>query len=76
MSASTPGLPRREEVQQSLATGNLPRALADSAALLESDPGNAELIALRAATLLTSGNAQAAIDVQGDQFGIARVAFE
>src|SRR4249919_1245745 len=62
MSASTPGLPRREEVQQALATGNLPQALADSAALLDSDPQNVELIALRAATLLTSGNAQAAVD--------------
>ena len=62
MSASQPGIPRREDVQQALATGNLPRALADSAALLESDPDNAELIALRAATLLTSGNAQAAVD--------------
>src|SRR6478672_8926609 len=62
MSASLPGVPRREDVQQALATGNLPQALADSAALLDSDPDNAELIALRAATLLSSGNAQAAVD--------------
>ena len=41
-------LPRREDVEASLAARDLPRALAMSAALLESDPDNAGYRALRA----------------------------
>lgn len=63
MSGIVPGVPRLEDVEQALASGNIARALAESAALLDSDASNNEFIALRGATLLASGNAQAAVDV-------------
>lgn len=63
MSGIVPGVPRIEDVEQALASGNMGRALGESAALLESDPSNHGFIALRGAALLASGNAQAAVDV-------------
>jgi uncharacterized protein (TIGR02996 family) len=55
--------PRREDVEQALAAGDLPLALEGSEALLDSAPGDVDLVALRGAALLASGNAQAAVDV-------------
>ncbi len=62
MSGVQPGVPAREAVERALAAGHLARALDESAALLDSDPANPEYIALRGATLLASGQAQAAVD--------------
>ena len=56
---------QREEVERSLAAGDLPRALDLSAALIDSDPTNADFLSLRAAALMTSGNAHAAVDLLG-----------
>jgi len=63
MSGILPSVPRIEDVEQALASGNIARALSESAALLDSDPSDRGFIALRGATLLASGNAQAAVDV-------------
>jgi aspartyl/asparaginyl beta-hydroxylase (cupin superfamily) len=52
MQASTP---RREDVETSLAARDIPRALAASAALLESDPENVEYRALRVTALMSDG---------------------
>jgi len=54
---------QREEVERSLAGGDLPRALDLSAALLDSDPTNADFLSLRAAALMTSGNTGAAMNL-------------
>lgn len=54
---------QREDVERSLANGDLPRALDLSAALLDLDPTNADLLSLRAAALMTSGNVHAAVDL-------------
>lgn len=60
---SDTNVPRVEDVEQALASGNFASALGQSAALLDSDPSNDDFVALRGATLLASGNAQAAVDV-------------
>lgn len=63
MSGILPSVPRIEDVEQALASGNIARALSESAVLLDTDPTDAGFIALRGATLLASGDAQAAVDV-------------
>ena len=56
-------LPRREDVETSLAARDLPRALAMSAALLESDPDDAGYRALRASALMAAGQWQPAVEL-------------
>ncbi|WP_159015504.1 aspartyl/asparaginyl beta-hydroxylase domain-containing protein [Cognatiluteimonas profundi] len=63
MTGPVSGLPSRQDVENSLSAGNLARALSDSTALLDSDPGNPEFVALHGATLLANGKPQAAVDV-------------
>ena len=58
-----PSLPRREDVETCLAARDLPRALAMSAALLESDPDNADYRALRATALMAAGQWQPAAEL-------------
>jgi aspartate beta-hydroxylase len=55
--------PRREDVEASLAARDLPRALTMSAALLESDPDNADYRALRATVLMAAGQWQPAAEL-------------
>ncbi len=63
MTSAVSGPPSRQDVENALSAGNVARALSDSAALLDSDPGNPEFVALHGATLLANGKAQAAVDV-------------
>ena len=56
-------IPRREDVEGSLAARDLPGAFGSSAALLASDPGNAEYQALHATVLMAGGQWQEAADI-------------
>ena len=56
-------LPRREDVEASLAARDLPRALAASTALLDSDPDNAGYRVLHATVLMSSGQWQQAAEL-------------
>jgi aspartate beta-hydroxylase len=54
---------RREDVEASLGMQDLAGALSGSAALLDTDPGNADYRALRATVLMACGQWQAAADL-------------
>lgn len=54
---------QREEVERSLAAGEFQRALALSGKLLDADPHNLEVLTLRAAALMASDNAVAAVEL-------------
>ena len=54
---------RREDVERALGAGDLATALRDSARLLDRHPTDPDIVALRGATLLANGQAQAAVDV-------------
>jgi aspartyl/asparaginyl beta-hydroxylase (cupin superfamily) len=56
-------LPRREDVEASLAARDLPRALAASTALLDSDPGNTGYRVLHATVLMSGGQWQPAAEL-------------
>jgi len=56
-------MPRREDVEGSLAARDLQGAFGSSAALLASDPGNAEYQALHATVLMAGGQWQDAADI-------------
>ena len=55
--------PQREEVEHSLASGDVRKALALSDALLAFDPGNVESLTLRAAALMADDKPDAAVDL-------------
>jgi aspartate beta-hydroxylase len=54
---------RRQDVERSLSAGDIPRALELSAAWADAEPGNPDALTLRAAALMASDNAPAAVNV-------------
>jgi aspartate beta-hydroxylase len=62
---------RRRELERSLAAGDATRALELSAALLESDSGNPDLLRLRAAALMAADRTDAAVDLLRDAANVA-----